>query len=72
MICLTYVQYSLKSSVEDPWHFVPDADPYLWLTDPDPTPFFSDFKEAKKKFFLHIFSYNLPTGTLSSVFNLLL
>ncbi len=33
--------------------------------DPDPTPFFSDFKDAKKKF--HIFSYTLPTGTLSSV-----
>ncbi len=35
---------------------------------PDPTPFFSDFKDAKKKlFFSHIFSYNLPAGTLSSV-----
>jgi hypothetical protein len=34
--------------------------------DPDPTPFFSDFKDAKL-FFLHIFSYNLPAGTLSSV-----
>jgi hypothetical protein len=31
----------------------------------DPTPFSSDFKDAKKIFF-HIFSYNLPTGTLSS------
>ena len=49
-------------SVSDPWHF--DADPYLWLMDPDPTPFFSDFKDAKKN---HIFSYNLPAGTLSSV-----
>jgi hypothetical protein len=35
-----------------------DLDPTL-----DPTPFFSDFKVAKKKFL----SYNLPTGTLSSV-----
>ncbi len=26
----------------------------------DPTPFFSDYKDAKKIFF-HIFSYNLPT-----------
>jgi hypothetical protein len=26
---------------------------------PDLTPFFSDFKDAKKIF--HIFSYNLPT-----------
>ncbi len=34
-------------------------DPYLWLMDPDPTPdptpFFSDFKDAKKKYFFHIF-----------------
>ncbi len=36
---------------------------------PDPTPFFRDFKYAKKIiFFLHIFSYNLPAGTLSSIF----
>jgi hypothetical protein len=28
----------------------------------DPTPFFSDFKDAKK---IQIFSYNLPAGTLS-------
>jgi hypothetical protein len=39
-------------------------DPYLWLKDPDPTPdptpFFNDFKDVKKKFFLHIFSL-LPT-----------
>jgi hypothetical protein len=34
---------------------------------PDPTPFFNDFKDAKKMCFFHIFSYNLPTGTLSSV-----
>jgi hypothetical protein len=25
------------------------GDPYLSLTDPDPTPIFSDFKDAKKK-----------------------
>ncbi len=37
--------------------------------DPDPTPFFSDFKDTKKKI---IFFYNLPAGTLSSAFNLLL
>ncbi len=51
-------------------------DRYLWLMDPDldpdptpePTPFFSDFQDAKKKFFLHILSYNLPASTLSSVF----
>jgi hypothetical protein len=34
---------------------------------PNPTPFFSDFKNAKKFSFFHIFSYNSPTGTLSSV-----
>jgi len=51
---------------------VGDPDPYLWLMDPDPDPtpntisFFSDFKETKKNV-LHIFSYNLPAGTLSSV-----
>jgi hypothetical protein len=40
---------------------------------PDPTPFFSDFKDAKKIFFPIFFSYNLPTGTATSVlkFNLL-
>ncbi len=36
----------------------------------DPTPFFSNFKDVKKKF--RIFSYNLSAGTLSSVYNLLL
>jgi hypothetical protein len=44
-------------SVVDPWHF--GADPYLWLTDPgptpDPTPFFSDFKDAKKLIFSYFF-----------------
>jgi hypothetical protein len=38
----------------------PDRDPTL-----DPTPFFSDLKDAK---FLYIFfSYNLPAGTFSSI-----
>jgi hypothetical protein len=32
----------------------------------DPTPFCSDFKDAKKNF-LKFFSYYLPAGTLSSV-----
>jgi hypothetical protein len=32
--------------------------------DPDPTPYFSDFRVEKKIFIF--FSYNLPTGTLSS------
>jgi hypothetical protein len=35
--------------------------------DPDPTPYFNDFKDAKKILFF-IFFYNLPAGTLSSVF----
>ncbi len=31
------------------------VDPYLWLMDSDPAPFFSDFKAAKKIIFsLHI------------------
>jgi hypothetical protein len=29
---------------------------------PDSTPFFSNFKDATKKIFPHIFSYDLPTG----------
>jgi hypothetical protein len=37
-------------------------DPYLWLM--DPTPFFIDFKDAKKNFIF--FSYNLPTTFISS------
>ncbi len=40
----------------------PDLEPT-----PDLTPFFSDFKNAKKNIFKKIFSYNLPSGTLSSV-----
>ncbi len=60
----------VRSSVGDPWHFGADPDPrdpYFWLMDadptPDPTPFFSDFKNAKKNFIF--FSYNLPEGTFS-------
>jgi hypothetical protein len=33
---------------------------------PDPTTFFIDFKDAKKIFFLNIFSYNFSRGTSSS------
>jgi hypothetical protein len=36
---------------------------------PDPTPFFSDFKDAKQ-FFRSFFSYNLPSGILSPVFQI--
>ncbi len=59
-----------KISVGDPWHLGADPDPHLWLTDldptSDPTPLSNDFKDAKKNFFPHIFSYNLPAGTLFS------
>ncbi len=44
--------------------------PHLWLMDPDlsPTPFSQWLQGCKtKSFFLKFFSYNLPTGTLSSV-----
>ncbi len=37
--------------------------------DPDPIPFFNDFKDLKQKQKIHIFSYNLSTGTSSSVLN---
>ncbi len=33
----------------------------------DPTPLFSDFKDAKKFFFSSYFSYNIPTSTLACV-----
>ncbi len=56
--------------IRDVWIRIP-ADPYLGLTDPDltpdPTPFFSDFKDAKKMCFFIFFSYTLPAGTFSSV-----
>ncbi len=49
-------------------NLVRDPDPHLWLMDPDlapdPPPFLSDFKDAKK---IQFFSYNLPAGTTSSV-----
>ncbi len=54
------------TSVGDPWCGSGSASPgpYLWLIDPylapDPIPFFNNFKDAKKTFFL-LFNYNLPT-----------
>ncbi len=58
----------LKTCAGDPWHFGADPDPWirtlpltLLLTEPDrdptpdPTPFFSDFKDAKKLIFSHFF-----------------
>ncbi len=51
------------------WGGSVSMDPYLRLTDPDtdPTPFFNDFRDAKKKILFIFFSYNLPASTLSSV-----
>jgi hypothetical protein len=41
------------------WRGSGSADPYfLGLTDPDPTPFFSDFKDAKKKEISYFFLIN--------------
>jgi hypothetical protein len=40
-------------------------------TTPDPNPFFSDFKDAEKLFFI-FFSYNLLAGTLPSVLKVLI
>jgi hypothetical protein len=70
----------LRGNVRDPWHFGSDLDPgspdpYLMdlATDPDPTPnqtpFFIDFilRMPNKIFVFIFFSYNLPTGTSSSV-----
>jgi hypothetical protein len=55
------------------------ADPYLWLTDsapdPDPTPdtlFFSDFKDAKKKFFFFLITYSHAHYLQSKKFNFFL
>ncbi len=54
----TYDLHNVKLmlSFGDRWHFGADLDPripYLWLMDPDadPTPFFSNFKDAKKIYF---------------------
>ncbi len=59
----------ISSSVGDLWLF--GADPYLWLMDPnptsDPTSFVSDWVAKKIIFFSKFFSYNLTTGTFSSV-----
>ncbi len=73
----TFFYNSLKATVQC-WGSVTfccgsgSPDPYLCLmdADPDPTPFFSDFKDAKNIFFFFMFlffSYNLPSGTLSLV-----
>jgi hypothetical protein len=47
------VLVTVLTSVGDPRQF--GADPYLWLMypdpNPDPTPFFSAFKDANKSYF---------------------
>ncbi len=64
--CRFWFPWTWLCSVGDPWHFGADLDP---APTPDPTPFFSDFNNAKKIFFSYFFSfsYSLPAGTLSSV-----
>ncbi len=49
------IHTTLATSLGDPWHF--GADPHLWLMDPDPTSFFNDFKEVKKKFNFFLITY---------------
>ncbi len=42
--------------------------PYVWLTDPNPTPFFSDFKDAKQySIFSYFFLITDPKSHYSSV-----
>ncbi len=45
----------VKTIVGDPWHFgadrIPGFIPPPWIMDPYSTPFFSDFKDAKKEVF---------------------
>jgi hypothetical protein len=55
-----YKSYSLVQDVNitdvfDPWHFGADTDPT-----PDPTPFFSDFKDVKKLIFSYYFHITYP------------
>ncbi len=56
MYATSFIKLKPTGSVGDPWCGYGSADPYLWLTEPDltsdPTPLFSDFKDAKKLFFL--------------------
>ncbi len=64
--CIFYCKGQCWGSVTF-WCGSGSADPHLWLKDPDPTSFFSDFKDAKQIIFFLFFSYNLPAGTLPSV-----
>jgi hypothetical protein len=38
---------------------------------PDPTPYFRDFKDAKKIHIFYLISYNLPAGTLVPISSVL-
>jgi hypothetical protein len=62
----SFLSSLLFINVGNPWHF--DADPYLWLLDPDPTPFYSDFKDANKIFIL--FTYNFIKISYNIIFSL--
>ncbi len=64
------------SSVGDPWHFGAEPDPYLWLMVPVPDQLRIRLLSSlivriqRKHIFFIFFSYNLPTGTSSSLKNL--
>ncbi len=65
-------------SVADQWHFGPDPDPCLWITDPDPAPdhaiFVIDLQDANRKpFFVRhkiyeILSTSLVSHTFKKIF----
>ncbi len=57
----------LASSVGDPWHFGADPDPT-----PDPTPFFIDFKDAKRKSYFFLITCPQAHHLQSKKFNFLL
>ncbi len=62
---------SICTSVGDPWHF--GADPDLWLvplTNGSEPNSGSDLKDRKKNYSFIFFSFNLPAGTLFSVFRI--
>jgi hypothetical protein len=68
--CLGSVTFWCRSGSSDPYLCLMNPDPTL-----DPTPFFSDFKDAKKKYFFHIFfliTYSQAHYLQSWKFNLLL
>jgi hypothetical protein len=58
-----------RGSVSQAVYGIRDILVRIWIMDPDPdpTPFFNDFKDVKKLFSFLFFSYKLPTATSSSV-----